>query len=380
MASTRSASDQPAEGDGEIGSALYQRANGFLLGCFLSLVRFRFARAEFGQHRRRIAEFLHEIGAKVALPATQRAYDAVSDQVLTAVVTACARRSREIGDFALLGGICCIDASMRLADTVESDELRDLAVSTMRRHRIARPDAAYERFLALVHDAHAQRETPGVRIDDFLSPALDLLTRLIEPLKPDPRCAFIAMPFRAPYAGYYATLYRPLARALECSAFRMWGGLSGEAYVDLMLAVIRRCGLVIADLSGLNANVVYEVGVARGLDKKVVLLTQRRFAAATPANIGSDQLLLLYSPREKDWPDATALRCAAQVSLLDLARSNARQRVARARRRSGQALPRLGSDDLTRSMRRVERNEARAAREPPQTEAAAMRSDGPKSE
>ncbi len=342
MASTRSATTGPATGDSPLGGSLYLRTNGFLLGCFLSLIRFRFARAGFGQHRRRIADFLHEIGADVALPATQRAYDAVSDEVLTAVVTACARRSRELADFALLGGICCIDASMRLAGTVESDELRELAVSTLRHHRIDRPDAAYERFLAQVQDAHTQREVPGVHIDDFLSPALALLTRLIEPLKTDPRCAFVAMPFRAPYAGYYTTLYRPLARALECSAFRMWGGLSGEAYVDLMLAVIRRCGLVIADLSGLNANVVYEVGVARGLDKKVVLLTQRRFAAATPANIGSDQLLLLYSPREKDWPDVTALRFAAQVSMLELAHSNARQRVARTRRRVARARRRPG--------------------------------------
>lgn len=380
MAPTRSARSQPASDAAELGGALYRRVNGFLLGCFLSLIRFRFARAEFSQHRQRIAEFLHEIGADVALPVTQPAYDAVSDQMLTAVVAACARRSREIADFALLGGVCCIDASMRLAGAVESDELRDLAVSTMRKHRIDRPDAVYERFLALVHDAHTQRESPGVRIDDFLGPALDLLTRLIEPLKDDRRCAFIAMPFRAPYAGYFATLYRPLAHALNCSAFRMWGGLSGEAYVDLMLAVIRRCGLVIADLSGLNANVVYEVGVARGLEKQVVLLTQRRFAAATPANIGSDQLLLLYSPREKDWPHATALRCAAQVSIMDLARSNARQRVARARRRPGQALPRLGSDELTRSMRRVERNKARATKEQPQADAAAVKSDGQKSD
>lgn len=379
-ASTRSASKQPAKGNAEISGALYQRTNGFLLGCFLSLIRFRFARAEFGQHRRRIAEFLHEIGAEVDLPATQRAYDAVSDELLTAVVKACAARSREIADFALLGGVCCIDASMRLAGTVESDQLRDLAVATMHKHRIDRPDAAYERFLAQVHDAHAERQRPGVHIDHFLSPALDLLTRLIEPLQPDRRCAFIAMPFRAPYAGYYATLYRPLARALNCSAFRMWGGLSGEAYVDLMLAVIRRCGRVIADLSGLNANVVYEVGVARGLDKPVVLLTQRRLAKATPANIGSDQLLLLYSPREKDWPHATALRCAAQVSIIELARSNARQRLARGRRRPGEALPRPAGDDLMRSMRRVERNEARASKEQRQADAARVRLDGPKNE
>jgi nucleoside 2-deoxyribosyltransferase len=143
---------------------------------------------------------------------------------------------------------------------------------------------------------------------------------------------------------------------MHFNAFRMWGGLSGEAYVGLMLAVIRRCGMVIADLSGLNANVVYEVGVARGLDKRVLLLTQRRSAPQVPANIDSDQLLLLYSPRERGWPEGTVLRCAAQASIMRLAQDNARQRVARSRRRPGEALPRLGRDDLERSLQRVRRN------------------------
>jgi len=119
--------------------------------------------------------------------------------------------------------------------------------------------------------------------------------------------------------------------------------------------------VVIADLSGLNANVVYEVGVARGLDKRVLLLTQQRLTPDVPANIGSDQLLLLYSPREKDWPEGTVLRCTAQASMMTLSRQNAQQRVARSRRRPGEALPRLGNDDLERSLQRVERAKNRRA-------------------
>jgi hypothetical protein len=345
----------------DVGIALYQRTNGFVLGCFLALIRFRFARAGFRQHRQRMLEFLAEIRADVALPATQRAYDAAADKTLIAVVKACARRSTQTADFALLGSLCCIDAVQRLAGAPASEELRDQAVDILRRRGIARACAVYERFLAQVADAHTQREgSHAVHIDDVLGPALELLTRAIEPLRPDPLCAFVAMPFRPPYAGYYDRLYRPLAREMHFDAFRMWGGLSGEAYVGLMLAVIRRCGMVIADLSGLNANVVYEVGVARGLDKRVLLLTQRRFAPAVPANIGSDQLLLLYSPRESGWPERTVLRCAAQASIMTLAQQSAQQRVARSRRRPGEALPRLGRDDTTRALQRVERSQRQA--------------------
>jgi hypothetical protein len=111
--------------------------------------------------------------------------------------------------------------------------------------------------------------------------------------------------------------------------------------VELMLTVMRRCRMVVADLSDVNGNVLYEFGVARGLDKRVVPLCQRRYAGALPSNIASDQLLQLYSPREKDWPAVTALRCAAQVSLVDLGQEMAEKSIAGATWAEGDRLPTL---------------------------------------
>ena len=175
----------------------------------------------------------------------------------------------------------------------------------------------------------------------FLTPAMDLLTGTLEPLETDNAMCFVAMPFRRPYAGYFAQFYRPLATAMECRAFRMWGGLSGEAYVELMLTVMRRCRVVIADLSEVNGNVLYEFGVARGLEKRLVPLCQRTFAGALPSNIASDQLLQVYSPREKDWPGLVAIRCAAQVALVDLSLELAEKALADARWTDGDRLPQL---------------------------------------
>jgi hypothetical protein len=132
-----------------------------------------------------------------------------------------------------------------------------------------------------------------------------------------------------------------MATAMECRAFRMWGGLSGEAYVELMLTIMRRCRVVVADLSEVNGNVLYEFGVARGLEKRVVPLCQRTFASALPSNIASDQMLQLYSPREKEWPELAAIRCAAQVALIDLSLELAEKAVANARWTTGARLPEL---------------------------------------
>src|SRR5205823_12410313 len=120
----------------------------------------------------------------------------------------------------------------------------------------------YDRFLAEVHEAAAESKAAGLRVADFLSPALDLLRKTIEPLPVEPATCFVAMPFARPYAGYFGRFYRPLLRELDQFALRAWGGLSGEEYVDLMLATIRRSGHLLADLSTLNPNVIYEIGRA----------------------------------------------------------------------------------------------------------------------
>src|SRR5688572_6211050 len=63
-------------------SSLYDRANGFSFGCFLSLIRYRFARPAYRFHRERILEFAAEAGLPIAVPSSQAAYDTVADRVL----------------------------------------------------------------------------------------------------------------------------------------------------------------------------------------------------------------------------------------------------------------------------------------------------------
>ena len=237
---------------------------------------------------------------------------------------------------------------MRLSDSVApSDDLRNQATRFLRRYKFD-GEALYDRFLIRVRqeadDAEASGRS-GVHIDTFLTPAMEMLVSTIEPLPTDTPTCFVAMPFRKPYADYYPLFYRPLALELECLPFRMWGGLSGEAYVDLMLAVMRRCRVIIADLSNANPNVLYEFGVARGLGKKVVPLGHRSALEKLPANIASDALLQIYSSREKDWPYGTALRCAAQVALIDFTIEVIEDQVKQARWLPGKGLPELPEEE-----------------------------------
>lgn len=318
-------------------SSLYCRTNGFMLGLFAGLIRYRFARPLFTQQRDRILDFLDEAQLEISIPGDPGDYSREADGLMQQLVLGAFRRAPELGRFVYIGGSAIVDASMRAAGTVESDQLRDAIVGFLDESGL---DGAplYERFLAEVA-LERKGARPRVLIDHVLSPALRLLREAIEPLPPDPKTCFVAMPFKPPYAGYFGTLYRPIATALDGSALRMWGGLSGEDYVELMLAVIRRCGTVIADLSELNPNVVFELGAARALDKRLVLLVQRKFARQLPANVASEQLLESYSPRERGWPSVTAHRVAAQVLLIELAQERRREELQGYRRNPGDALP-----------------------------------------
>jgi len=214
-------------------STLYCRTNGFMLGLFVGLSRYGFARPLFEQHRARIVDFLEEAGLDVPIPADPAQYAEEADALTQQLTLAAVERSAELGQFMYVGASSVLDASMRAGGVVESDDLRDVIVGMLDRFVLA-GSQLYERFLV---EVAREREGAGPRvlIDHVLSPALRLLRDLIEPLDVDPHTCFVAMPFKPPYAAYFGTFYRPLASALESTALRMWGGLSGEDYVDLML-------------------------------------------------------------------------------------------------------------------------------------------------
>ena len=89
----------------------------------------------------------------------------------------------------------------------------------------------------------------------------------------DPRPAFLAIPYRAEFDGVKNTV---LTAAENCNFdCEVTGDLNDTGTViDHVWQGIRRADVVVADISGANANVMIEVGMAAALGKEVILITQ----------------------------------------------------------------------------------------------------------
>ncbi len=289
-------------------SPLYSRYNGFMLGQFVGGMFAGFAREMYPIHRARVVEFLEEIGAAVTFPEEpvpfgSDAYNELMQQVIITV----AKLSKETAEFALLALNLIFfgysEAASEMAALSEAEIRRLIAAYRL-------PELDLVTFQqSIPRDPEAE---PPIKIDDVLSPSLAYLAQVVEEMAIEPETAFVIMPFSQPYAGYYQTFYRPSMEQAGFRAFRAWGGLSWENYADLLVKLIAKSGIVLADISEGNRNVFYEIGAAHAFGKLSVLIVAEPFADQWPANIGHDPVSK-YSTDDDNWP-AFAIRHVALMA------------------------------------------------------------------
>ena len=85
--------------------------------------------------------------------------------------------------------------------------------------------------------------------------------------------AFVVMPFEPDFDGIYGVI----STVLQAAGFHVTRADSRPDQSNILMKVIqgvRDADLVVADLTTLNPNVFYELGIAHGRDKRAALLTQ----------------------------------------------------------------------------------------------------------
>jgi tetratricopeptide (TPR) repeat protein len=289
-------------------SPLYCRYNGFLLGQFIVLSFASYARGDYAIRRARILEFLREIEVDVEIP--EDPLELSGDEhvpLLEAVIQSVSAKSIELAEFVLLGAMFLHYPILTQTDPETAQDILDRMEHI--REVYGLPELEPEKWADLDNIAD---------VDAVLAPSLRYLTATIDLLEPERDTAFVIMPFKPPYAGYFSTFYRPALERSGFRAFRAWGGLSNEDYCDLLLRLISKCGLVWADVSELNPNVIYEIGAAHAFGKLSMLVVREEDSAAIPANIGHDTVVQ-YSPSSAEWPVDAVERMTVYIAALQLA-------------------------------------------------------------
>ncbi len=117
--------------------------------------------------------------------------------------------------------------------------------------------------------------------------------------------AFMIMPFNPAFDGVYRSVVQPLFTELGLTVKRGDEFTSARgSIISEVWAALNACRFVIADITGGNDNVFYELGIAHTLNKPTLLITQ----ADTPEQVPFDLRHLRYIAYDNTLAGADRLR------------------------------------------------------------------------
>ena len=109
---------------------------------------------------------------------------------------------------------------------------------------------------------------------------------------------FVVMPFSSFFQIEYEKIIKPTIEELGILCIRGDEIYSKQRIVDDIWKEIRQCRFVLAELSGKNPNVLYEIGLAHAIGKPVIILT--RYADDVPFDLKSLRYLF-YNVDDPFW-------------------------------------------------------------------------------
>jgi hypothetical protein len=92
--------------------------------------------------------------------------------------------------------------------------------------------------------------------------------------KGDSKNVFVLMPFEDRFQTTYYNVIKPLIEQLGYSVSKADEDLRTGSVIEQIQESIRNSLLIIADVTGRNPNVFYELGFSHGLEKEVLIITQ----------------------------------------------------------------------------------------------------------
>ncbi len=181
------------------------------------------------------------------------------------------------------------------SDSIDIDELAEVVA---------------EKTAAKVQEAQQKRDQELVDQTLKYNEALKLKPGELVFGKPSDRSqfkgdVFMIMPFADSFKGIYTDVIRPLVKELGLSITRgdEFTSVNGVIMEEVWSA-LNNCQFVIAEITGGNDNVFYELGIAHTLNKPALLITQ----ATKPENVPFDIRHLRYIQYENTVGGGVKLR------------------------------------------------------------------------
>jgi hypothetical protein len=123
-------------------------------------------------------------------------------------------------------------------------------------------------------------------------------SRVITQLGEVTNTCFVVMPFASMFEREYMRVIRPAVEAAGLECVRGDEIYSEQSIVQDIWKSVRHARVIVAELSGRNPNVMYEVGLAHALGKPIVLLTRNQ--EDVPFDLKSLRYIY-YDTENPDW-------------------------------------------------------------------------------
>ena len=88
--------------------------------------------------------------------------------------------------------------------------------------------------------------------------------------------AFVLMPFEKKYATIYDTMIKPTVESKRLKSRRADDYKTNKAIMIDICKAICQSQVVIAEMTGFNPNVMYELGISHTVGKETIMMTQRK--------------------------------------------------------------------------------------------------------
>ena len=111
---------------------------------------------------------------------------------------------------------------------------------------------------------------------------------------------FVMMPFGDPFDSYYDKIYKPAIESLNFTVKRADSLFRPSPIIKDIWEYINNSKILVADITQLNANVMYELGLSHAIAKPVIIISD------TIENVPFDLRflrILIYDTKKPDWSE-----------------------------------------------------------------------------